>query len=154
MSGLEWTDIGAEINVRRSLWRDTVNDRAKTEASRATVPVIDVLRGILEEYRGGKLTGRLFDLDLQKLGKLKIEPVAKALGLEWWGLQALRRGIATNLYSLGASDKIVQRVLRHAKANVTRERYIKSVPSDVNAAMQTMNTAVKATLTIKPAVVH
>ena len=67
---------------------------------------------------------------------------------------ALRRGIATNLYSLGASDKIVQRVLRHAKATVTRERYIKSVPSDVNAAMETMNTAVKAALTLKPVVVN
>ena len=91
---------------------------------------------------------------MQKLGKLKIEPVAQSLGLEWWGFHALRRGIATNLYSLGASDKIVQRVLRHAKATVTRERYIKSVPSDVNAAMETMNTAVKAALTLKPVVVN
>lgn len=108
----------------------------------------------MEEYRGGKVAGRLFDLDLQKLGRPKIEPVAKALGLEWWGFHALRRGIATNLYSLGASDKIVQRALRHAMANVTREKYIKSVPSDVNAAMETMNTAAKAALTVKPVVVH
>jgi integrase len=154
MSGLDWTDIGEEINVSRSVWRGAVNERTKTEASRATVPVIAVLRGILEEYRGGKPTGRVFDCDLQKLGKLTIEPVAEALGLKWWGFHALRRGIATNLYSLGATDKIVQRVLRHAKASVTRERYIKSVPSDVNAAMETMNTAVKAALAIKPVVVH
>jgi hypothetical protein len=39
-------------------------------------------------------------------------------------------------------------------ANVTREKYIKSVPSDVNAAMETMNTAAKAALTVKPVVVH
>lgn len=154
MSGLDWTDVGEEINVSRSVWRGAVNERTKTEASRTTVPVIAVLRGILEEYRGGKAAGRLFDMDLQKLGKLTIEPVAEAHGLKWWGFHALRRGIATNLYSLGASDKIVQRVLRHARASITRERYIKSVPSDVNAAMETMNTAAKAALKVKPAVVH
>jgi integrase len=47
----------------------------------------------------------------------------------------LRRGIATNLYSLGASDKIVQHILRHAKATVTGEQYIKAVPDDVKNAM-------------------
>jgi hypothetical protein len=50
-------------------WRDTVNERTKTEASRTTLPLIGVLRGILEEYRGGKEAGRLIDMDLQKLGR-------------------------------------------------------------------------------------
>jgi hypothetical protein len=50
-------------------WRDAVNERTKTEASPTTVPVIAVLREILEEYRGGKVAGRLFDMELQKPGR-------------------------------------------------------------------------------------
>ena len=30
-----------------------------------------------------------------------------------------------NLYEIGAQDKVVQRILRHSKPHVTRERYIK-----------------------------
>lgn len=142
MSGLNWEDIGVEISVNRSVWRGEVNDKTKSKASKATVPVIDVLRGILEEYRAGKVTGRVFDCDLQKLGANIIKPVAQSLGLQWWGFHAMRRGIATNLYSLGATDKIVQRVLRHSKATVTKQNYIKSVPADVQNAMTVMNDAV------------
>jgi integrase len=50
------------------------------------------------------------------------QSIVEGAGLTWHGAHSLRRGIATNLYSLGASDKIVQRILRHAKAAVTRER--------------------------------
>ncbi len=38
---------------------------------------------------------------------------------------AFRRGLASNLYAMGAQDKVVQRILRHSKPHVTRERYIK-----------------------------
>jgi integrase len=106
--------------------------------------LIPALRDILDEYRGERIIGRLFDVDLQKLGVSTIRPIADALGLEWFGFHAFRRGIATNLYSLGASDKTVQRVRRHAKADVTREKYIKSVPKDVVATMSRMNDAYAA----------
>jgi hypothetical protein len=42
------------------------------------------------------------------------------------------------LYELGANDKIVQRVLRHAKPHVTKERYIKALDPAVMAAMKGM----------------
>jgi hypothetical protein len=54
-------------------WREAVNERTKTEASRTTVLVIAVLVGILEEYHGGKVAGRLFDMDLQKSGRRGVE---------------------------------------------------------------------------------
>jgi len=40
-------------------WRDTVNECTKTEASRTTVPLIGVLRGILEEFLGRKEAGQV-----------------------------------------------------------------------------------------------
>jgi hypothetical protein len=54
-----------------------------------------------------------------------------------------RRGIASNLFALGADDKIVQRVLRHAKPHVTRERYIKVFEPAVLAAMQKMQASLE-----------
>jgi len=47
-----------------------------------------------------------------------------------------RRGIASNLYELGADEKVVQRILRHAKSHVTKERYIKAFDPAVLAAMK------------------
>jgi hypothetical protein len=51
-----------------------------------------------------------------------------------------RRGIASNLYALVADEKVVQRVLRHAKSHVTKDRYIKAFDSAVLAAMKMMET--------------
>ncbi|HTC65849.1 MAG TPA: hypothetical protein VK685_01865 [Candidatus Acidoferrum sp.] len=48
--------------------------------------------------------------------------------------------MASNLYDLGADEKIVKRVLRHAKAHVTRNRYIKAFDPAVLAAMKKMET--------------
>jgi len=57
--------------------------------------------------------------------------------LEWYGWHGFRRGIASNLYELGADENVVQRVLRHAKSHVTKERYIKAFDPAVRAAMRT-----------------
>jgi hypothetical protein len=46
------------------------------------------------------------------------------------------------LYELGANEKIVQRVLRHAKPHVTKDRYIKAFDPAVLEAMQRMQTVV------------
>jgi hypothetical protein len=53
-------------------------------------------------------------LDIDKLVLSYVRPVAKSLDIDWYGLHGSRRGIASNLYELGADEKIVQRVLRHA----------------------------------------
>lgn len=67
-----------------------------------------------------------------------IRPAIEAIGLPWYGWHGFRRGIASNLYALGADDKVVQRVLRHAKPHVTKERYIKVFDPAVLEAMQKM----------------
>ena len=41
---------------------------------------------------------------------------------------------------LGANDKVVQRILRHAKPHVTKERYIKAFEPAVLAAMKSLET--------------
>jgi integrase len=62
----------------------------------------------------------------------------RTIRLEWYGWHGFRRGIASNLYELGANHKVVQRVLRHAKPHVTKERYVKAFDPALLAAMKSM----------------
>jgi integrase len=91
-------------------------------------------------------------MDLHKLAQLVIRPVVELIELEWYGWHGFRRGIASNLYELGADEKIVQRVLRHAKAHVTKDRYIKAFDPVVLAAMKRMETTLAAMKVCAPTV--
>jgi hypothetical protein len=62
-------------------------------------------------------------------------------------------GSPRNLYQLGANEKIVQRILRHAKPHVTKDRYIKAFDPAVLEAMQWMQATVDV-LEKSPAVVQ
>jgi integrase len=134
LRGLEWADYtGTELVVKRSIWMSVVNP-PKTRASRDSVPVIPALAEILDEYRksmGSPEAGVVFHsgdglpICLDKVGRRVIRRALEATGLPWYGWHAFRRGLASNLYAMGAQDKVVQRILRHSKPHVTRERYIK-----------------------------
>lgn len=149
LRGLEWTDYkGDALSVNRSIWKSVVNG-PKTRASAKAVPVIRQLAEILETYRlsmGNPSTGVMFHsgggehMDLYNMGRQIIRPAVEAIRLEWYGWHACRRGIASNLFELGANEKVVQRILRHAKPHVTKERYIKAFDPAVLAAMKTLET--------------
>src|SRR5216684_4477877 len=134
LRGLEWTDYtGTELVIKRSIWMSVVN-LPKTRASRDSVPVIPALAEILDEYRrpmGSPETGTVFHsgdglpICVDRLGRQVIRRALEAICLRWYGWHAFRRGLASNLYEIGAQDKVVQRILRHSKPHVTRERYIK-----------------------------
>jgi len=93
-------------------------------------------------------TGAMFhngsgeSMDMDKLAQRVIRPTVEAIGLRWFGWHGFRRGIASNLYQLGANEKIVQRILPHAKPHVTKDRYIKAFDPAVLEAMQWMQATV------------
>lgn len=163
LKGLDWTDYEEDaLRVNRSVWKTFVN-KPKTRASANSVPVIRQLAEILNEYRksiGGPATGVMFHngsgthMDCDKLAQRIIRPAIEKLGLEWYGWHGFRRGVASNLYELGADEKIVQRVLRHAKAHVTKDRYIKTFDPAVLAAMKKMETTLDAMNVCAPTVHH
>ncbi len=134
LGGLEWTDYtGTELVIKRSIWMSVVN-LPKTRASRDSVPVIPALAEILDEYcssMGSPKAGVVFHsggglpICVDRVGRRVIRRALEAIRLPWYGWHALRRGLASNLYEIGAPDKVVQRILRHSKPHVTRERYIK-----------------------------
>jgi len=147
LRGLEWQDYnGTEITVSRSIRKSFVN-RPKTRASRNSVPVIPALAAILDEYRQSMhnpKSGVIFHtgcgrpMAMDKLAQNVVRPAIEAIKLPWYGWHGFRRAIASNLYALGADDKVVPRVLRRAKPHVTRERYIKVFDPAVLDAMQKM----------------
>ena len=153
LRGLEWTDYAGDVlSVNRSIWKTVVN-KPKTRASAKPVPVIRQLAEILETYRsstGNPTAGVMFHsgagepMDLGRLAQQVIRPVVEALKLDWYGWHGFRRGIASNLYELGADEKVVQRILRHAKSHVTRDRYIKAFDPAVLAAMKKLEATLDA----------
>src|SRR5262249_15647716 len=54
---------------------------------------------------------------------------------EWHGWTAARRGLGTKLYRLGAPEKTIQAILRHANVSTTNTYYIKSAADDTRVAM-------------------
>ena len=90
--------------------------------------------GVMFQSGGGE------HMDLDKMGRRIIRPAVETVRLEWYGWHARRRGIASNLFELGANEKVVQRILPHARPHVTKERYIKAFDPAVLAAMKTLET--------------
>jgi integrase len=142
--------IQATLNVKRTVWKTVVN-QPKRRASAKPVPVIRQLAEILDTYRnsmGDPQSGVMFHtgagehLDIDKLVLRDVCPVGKNLDIDWYGLHGFRRGIASNLYELGADEKIVQRVLRQAKSYVTKDRYIKTFDPALVAAMKKLEATV------------
>lgn len=151
LRGLEWTDYsGDALNVRRSVWKIFVN-QPKTRASAKPVPVIRKLAEILDIYRssiGNPQAGVMFHsdaghhMDFDKLAQRVVRPVVESLKIDWYGWHGFRRGIASNLYELGADEKIVQRVLRHAKSHVSKDHYIKAFDPAVMVAMKKLESSI------------
>jgi integrase len=143
--GFLWENYdGVQIRISQSFWRGHALE-PKTRKSKAPVPVIAQLAQRLELHRSlsgnpdngfmfPSSTGKPFNMDA--LSRDVIVPLATKAGVQWHGWHAFRRGLATNLYRLGISDKIIQRILRQANVAVTQNCYIKTVDSDAAAAMQ------------------
>jgi integrase len=143
--GFLWENYdGVQIRISQSFWRGYALE-PKTRKSKAPVPVIAQLAQRLELHRslsGNPANGFMFPsptgkpFNMDALSRDVIVPLATKAGVQWHGWHAFRRGLATNLYRLGVSDKIIQRILRQANVAVTQNCYIKTVDSDAAAAMQ------------------
>jgi integrase len=145
LQGLLWSDYsGDAITVNQTAWREHINP-PKSVASANFVPVIPQLRATIDEYQrslGNAAAGPMFPVDLDHMGRRTVKTAMKKVGLAWRGWHAFRRGLASNLFALGADDITVQRVLRHAKVQVTRDHYIKIRDPKLEAAMERLSAAV------------
>jgi integrase len=155
LRGLKWSDYdGQTLMIRRSVWRTHVG-ATKTESSEGSVPVLPVLKKVLDAHRvqskvkddgyifRGERLGR--PLNLANLVRRVIVPslvkerekivaeqdgtVINAVVPQFKGFHAFRRSLASNLYSCGVSPKIIQAILRHSDIGTTLAYYV-GVPDD------------------------
>jgi integrase len=64
---------------------------------------------------------------------------------QWRGFHAARRGLASNLYSLGVSDIVIQNILRHSDVSVTQRCYIKPLAESTRNAMSKLENLLNGT---------
>jgi integrase len=57
----------------------------------------------------------------------------------WHGWHAFRRGLATNLHTVGVADKDIQAILRHSNIGITQKIYIKSLNEAQVSAMDSLS---------------
>jgi integrase len=76
------------------------------------------------------------------LAKLARRVLAPALGEMWKSWHGFRRGLGSNLYSLGVPPKVIQEILRHADVTTTQTHYIVVDRSETAKAMQKLERAV------------
>ena len=66
----------------------------------------------------------------------------------WHGWHAARRGLGSNLYSLGVPEKVIQDILRHANVSTTNTYYIKTASEQVTNAMEKLEKALPYSLSV------
>jgi integrase len=174
LRGLRWSDFnGISLRVVRSVWRTHIGP-PKTDDSEGAVPVLPLLRKLLEEYRAktkGKPDDYIFagerrgaPLNLANLANMVIKPALKekeksritfldeALKgqpadsrkaveeqnpvVKWKGWHSFRRGLASNLYSLGVQPKVIQAILRHSDIGTTLSYYVQTPDDESRSALQ------------------
>jgi Phage integrase family len=86
---------------------------------------------------------------VDRVGRRVIRRALEAIRLPWYGWHAFRRELASNLYEIGAQDKVVQRILRHSKPHLTRERYIKVFDRTVLEAVEKVQARIEELRRVK-----
>ncbi|HTA23018.1 MAG TPA: tyrosine-type recombinase/integrase [Terriglobales bacterium] len=165
IEGLRWEHVLPDaIRVECSVWNGKVYE-TKTLASKGLVPLIPALKIILEAHRlrsGNPSTGPIFPtrngtpVSMNNLLNDAILPTLRRCvhcgkpeskphvghkyerddsRPDWKAWHAFRRGLATNLFSLGVEDLTIQKILRHSSLETTRRAYIRSLPEQSVDAM-------------------
>ena len=162
--GLRWSDYdGQTLRIRRSVWRTHVG-ATKTESSEGSVPVLPILKKVLDAHRiqskatddgyifRGERLGR--PLNLANLVRRVIIPalekerakiiaelgpggtIINAVVPQFKGFHAFRRSLASNLYSCGVSPKIIQAIMRHSDIGTTLAYYVGVPDNEAREALQ------------------
>jgi integrase len=159
LRAIRWGDFdGENIHVRRSVWR-TIVGPTKTVESEASVPVVPFLQDMLKEFRGDAQDSEYIfagerrggPLNLHNLAARVIRPAIerKGVDLNWKGWHAFRRGLASNLYAIGVTPKVIQAILRHKDIGTTLAFYVQTDDAESRAALQRIREGIAPELRVK-----
>jgi integrase len=150
--GLRWGDYdGEHLNITRSVWRTHIGP-PKTEASENSVPILPLLKKVLDAHRAsvnGQDHEYIFagekgaPLNLANLARRVIIPTLPDTAADyegppvvWKGWHAFRRSLASNLYSVGVAPKVIQQILRHSDIHTTLQVYVQTDDKEAREALQ------------------
>jgi integrase len=132
IKGLRWEDYdGKVLNVRRGVVDGIVGD-TKTKTSKAPVPVVKTLQKVLAKHlKSNSGDGYIFHgetgepVRFENLARRDIEPKLKGKKVEWHGVHAFRRGLASVLHDKSVDTLVIKHILRQSVKGVAEEHYIK-----------------------------
>ncbi len=154
----DWNEPTQTLEISRAVWGTKVG-ATKNTASAASIPVLPLLRELLERRRD-RVKPSLVDyvfagerrgepLNFHNLEMRVIAPALKRAikypddDFRWSGFHGFRRGLASNLFALGVSPVIVAAMLRHSDVTTTLQWYIKTPEADVRAAMDKLEERIR-----------
>jgi integrase len=156
---------GGELHVCRSIWNGHVGAPKTRKSRAGVPVIRQLTERLeMHRLRSNNHTGPIFanslgrPLSMNNLLSHEIQPVlnrcascGKSKGRahvsadhqyvrdprlpQWRGWHAARRGLGSNLYRLGVTDKTIQAILRHSNVATTANYYIKTAGGDVRDAM-------------------
>jgi integrase len=157
----DWDEERKVLNVQRSAWKTTIGP-TKNIASEGAIPIIPLCEKVLlarkarlnpspQDYIfAGQRRGT--PLNFHNLEVRVIKPALKkswahklengnwvpdpTTGVEFKGFHGFRRGIASNLFSLGVNPKICAAILRHSDIGTTLSWYIQTPEAESREAME------------------
>jgi integrase len=143
---LHWRDVdlmGGFLRVTQTVY-DGHFDEPKTQRSKRSIPLGTKAVEILSACKraGVNSEGLVFGtrsgtpFDRHNLLRRQLKPTCKQLGLAGVNWHWLRHANATLLDAVGTPLGTVQALLGHSSAEITREVYLHSIPSDARAAVQ------------------
>lgn len=158
----DWDEKNRELRIERGVWGTHVHG-TKTEDAENSIPVIPMLAGMLEnrrsrlnpssqdyifagERRGTPLNFHNLENRVIKVALEKTQMTTEAPEdvLEWKGFHGFRRGLATNLLTLGGIEPLTAaRILRHSDPSTTLQFYARSRSRDTRAAMEKLEDRIR-----------
>jgi integrase len=142
--GLMWADwIGAELHIRRTVWRNKIGE-TKTEDSASSVPVIEPLRGLLEQLKAQSADGYIVQsskgkpLSLDSLNIRVITPAMEKGGIDWRGYYPGRRGISSLVTDTSKNALNSTGLLRHSTPITALKHYTRAQKDSIAAALKTV----------------
>jgi integrase len=130
------------LNISKTAWYGHIQT-AKSVGSESTIPIAEVLAGMLRRLIGDRREGLLFVnragrpyTSSGKVVQKRLWPLCDALKIPRAGFHAFRHMHATVLLETGATPKVTQRQLRHADSRVTLDHYAHLIDSSHREAVE------------------
>jgi len=158
LKGLKWEDFdGQTFDIKRVVVGGKVEERTKTQTSKAKVPVVGIVKKALAEHLARNSgDGFIFHSEGDSQVPIRFEnsirrhalPIYEKKQLPWHGMHAFRRGLATALHELNdVRDLTIKHIMRHSinSEDVTAKHYIKPDLKLMREALEKVEKRYKAT---------